>query len=313
MNKKTQEEVKNLEQMSIKFHDSLYRKKIDEETIVSILSTTSNLDRQIIRLFYKKKFPNLIQKDIQTQLSGDFGKLVLNLFDLPYEYDARELHRSLTSFSKDEKAIIEIIITRPRSHLTLVQKIYKKFYNVSLKNDILNLSDKTFSEFLITILASNRPSGLTIKPNDAYNIAKDIIKNGVKQYGKNVNLFKQVFVDRSREDLIMISRAFYDLYKKNLYDVIDNEISGTNKKLIKDILFGLITPAQWFAKKVYKAMKGAGTDEKTLNRVIVSRAEIDMEDIRDYYFRDRNTDLRNDIGGDCSGAYGEILINLSEK
>ena len=313
MNKKTQEEVKNLEQMSIKFHDSLYRKKIDEETIVSILSTTSNLDRQIIRLFYKKKFPNLIQKDIQTQLSGDFGKLVLNLFDLPYEYDARELHRSLTSFSKDEKAIIEIIITRPRSHLTLVQKIYKKFYNVSLKNDILNLSDKTFSEFLITILASNRPSGLTIKPNDAYNIAKDIIKNGVKQYGKNVNLFKQVFVDRSREDLIMISRAFYDLYKKNLYDVIDNEISGTNKKLIKDILFGLITPAQWFAKKVYKAMKGAGTDEKTLNRVIVSRAEIDMEDIRDYYFRDRNTDLRNDIDGDCSGSYGQLLMNLSEK
>ena len=313
MNKKTQEEVKNLEQMSIKFHDSLYRKKIDEETIVTILSTTSNLDRQIIRLFYKKKFPNLIQKDIQTQLSGDFGKLVLNLFDLPYEYDARELHRSLTSFSKDEKAIIEIIITRPRSHLTLVQKIYKKFYNVSLKNDILNLSDKTFSEFLITILASNRPSGLTLKPNDAYNIAKDIIKNGVKQYGKNVNLFKQLFVDRSREDLIMISRAFYDLYKKNLYDVIDNEISGTNKKLIKDILFGLITPAQWFAKKAYKAMKGAGTDEKTLNRVIVSRAEIDMEDIRDYYFRDRNTDLRNDIDGDCSGAYGQLLMNLSEK
>ena len=313
MNKKTQEEVKNLEQMSIKFHDSLYRKKIDEETIVSILSTTSNLDRQIIRLFYKKKFPNLIQKDIQTQLSGDFGKLVLNLFDLPYEYDARELHRSLTSFSKDEKAIIEIIITRPRSHLTLVQKIYKKFYNISLKNDILNLSDKTFSEFLITILASNRPSGLTIKPNDAYNIAKDIIKNGVKQYGKNVNLFKQVFVDRSREDLIMISRAFYDLYKKNLYDVIDNEISGTNKKLIKDILFGLITPAQWFAKKAYKAMKGAGTDDKTLIRVIVSRAEIDMEDIRDYYFRDRNTDLRNDIDGDCSGAYGQLLMNLSEK
>ena len=313
MNKKTQEEVKNLEQMSIKFHDSLYRKKIDEETIVTILSTTSNLDRQIIRLFYKKKFPNLIQKDIQTQLSGDFGKLVLNLFDLPYEYDARELHRSLTSFSKDEKAIIEIIITRPRSHLTLVQKIYKKFYNVSLKNDILNLSDKTFSEFLITILASNRPSGLTLKPNDAYNIAKDIIKNGIKQYGKNVNLFKQVFVDRSREDLIMISRAFYDLYKKNLYDVIDNEISGTNKKLIKDILFGLITPAQWFAKKAYKAMKGAGTDDKTLIRVIVSRAEIDMEDIRDYYFRDRNTDLRNDIDGDCSGAYGQLLMNLSEK
>ena len=64
MNNKTQEEVKNLEQMSIQFHDSLFSKKIDENTIVSILSNTSNFDRQIIRLFYKKKFPNLIQKDI---------------------------------------------------------------------------------------------------------------------------------------------------------------------------------------------------------------------------------------------------------
>ena len=313
MNKKTQEEVKNLELMSINFRVALFQKKVDEQTIINILSTTSNLDRQIIRLFYKKKFKNTIQQDIKEQLSSNLKNLVFNLFDLPYEYDARELHRSLTSFKKDEKTIIEIIITRPRSHLILVQKIYKKFYETSLKSDISNLSDKTFAEFITAIISKQRPSSQTIKINDAYNIAKDIIKNGVKQYGKNVNLFKEVFVDKSREDLILISRAFYELYKKTLYETVNKEISGTNKRLIKDILFGIITPAQWFAKKAYKAMKGPGTDTKTLFRVLISRAEVDMDDIRDYYFRDWNTDLRNDIDGDCSGAYGEILINLSEK
>ena len=313
MNQKTQEEVKNLETMSIQFHDALFSKKINEETIISILSTTSNLDRQIIRLFYRKKYSSPIQTDIKMQLSSDLRDLTIDLFDLPYEYDARELHRALTSLKTDVKTINEIIITRPRSHLILVQKIYKKFYNMALKNEILNLSDKNYSEFLITILASQRPMNPTIEINDAYNIAKDIIKNGVKQYGKNVNLFKQVFVDKSREDLILIARAFYDLYKKNLYDTVDKEISGKNQKLIKDILFGIITPAQWFAKKAYKAMKGVGTDDNTLFRVIISRAEIDMDEIRDYYFRDWNTDLRNDIDGDCSGAYGKILMNLSEK
>lgn len=313
MNKKTQEEVKNLELMSINFRVALFQKKVDEQTIINILSTTSNLDRQIIRLFYKKKFKNTIQQDIKEQLSSNLKNLVFNLFDLPYEYDARELHRSLTSFKKDEKTIIEIIITRPRSHLILVQKIYKKFYETSLKNDISNLNDKTFAEFITAIISTQRPSSQTIKINDAYNIAKDIIKNGVKQYGKNVNLFKEVFVDKSREDLILISRAFYELYKKTLYETINKEISGSNKRLIKDILFGIITPAQWFAKKAYKAMKGPGTDTKTLFRALISRAEVDMDDIRDYYFRDWNTDLRNDIDGDCSGAYGEILINLSEK
>ena len=313
MNQKTQEEVKNLETMSIQFHDAIFSKKINEKAIISILSTTPNLDRQIIRLFYRKKYSTPIQTDIKMQLSSDLRDLVLDLFDLPYEYDARELHRALTSLKTDTKTINEIIITRPRSHLILVQKIYKKFYNIALKNEILNLSDKNYSEFLITILASQRPTNPTIEINDAYNIAKDIIKNGVKQYGKNANLFKQVFVDKSREDLILISRAFYDLYKKNLYETVDKEISGKNKKLIKDILFGIITPAQWFAKKAYKAMKGAGTDDHTLLRVIISRAEIDMDEIRDYYFRDWNTDLRNDIDGDCSGAYGQILMNLSEK
>ena len=313
MNQKTPEQVKNLESMSIQFHDALFCKKLDEKTIISILSTTSNLDRQIIRLFYKKKYANPIQLDIKCQLSSDLRDLTIDLFDLPYEYDARELHRALTSSKKEEKTIIEIIITRPRSHIVLVQKNYKKFYNTSLKNDILNLNNKEFSEFLIALLSSQRPSTQTIEINEAYNIAKDIIKNGIKQYGINVDLFKKVFVDKSREDLILISRAFFDLYKKSLYESVDKEISGKNKMIIKDILFGLITPAQYFSKKAYKAMKGPGTDENTLFRVIISRTEIDMDDIREYYFRDWNTDLRNDIDGDCSGAFGQILMNLSQK
>ena len=313
MNQKTQEEVKNLETLSIQFHDAIFNKKINEDTLISILSTTSNLDRQIIRLFYRKKYSNPIQTDIQMQLSSDLRDLVLDMFDLPYEYDARELHRALTSLKTDVKTINEIIITRPRSHLILVQKIYKKFYSVALKNDVQNLSDKNYAEFIMAILASSRPKNQTLEINQAYDIAKSLIKNGIKQYGKNVNLFREVFIDKSRLDLILISRAFYDLYKKNLYDTIDKEVSGKNKKLIKDILFGIITPAQWFAKKAYKAMKGPGTDENTLFRIIISRAEIDMDEIREYYFRDWNTDLRNDIDGDCSGAYGKILMNLSEK
>ena len=314
MNQKTQEEVKHLETLSIEFHDAIFnKKKINEDSLISILSTTSNLDRQIIRLFYRKKYSSPIQTDIQMQLSSDLRDLVLDMFDLPYEYDARELHKALTSLKTDVKTINEIIITRPRSHLILVQKIYKKFYNVALKNDILNLIDKKYSEFIMAILASQRPMNQTIEINQGYNIAKDLVKNGIKQYGTNVKLFKEVFIDKSRSDLILISRAFFDLYKKNLYDTIDKEVSGKNKTLIKDILFGIITPAQWFAKKAYKAMKGPGTDDDTLTRVIVSRSEVDMEQIRDYYFREWNTDLRNDIDGDCSGAYGKILMNLSEK
>ena len=311
MNQKTPQELKQLENLSIQFHDALFRE--DEDKLYQILSTTTNLDRQIIRRYYKKMYNVPIQTDIKSKLSSSLQEITLDLFDLSYEFDARELHRALTSFMADDNTIIEIFATRPKSHLDLIQKIYKKFYKNSIRDDIRKLKSKEFSEFLLTILTVQRPTEQTISNNDAYNISKDIIKHGLKTYGTDVNLFKDVFLEKSREDLILISRAFFELYKKSLYDSIESEASGRNAKLLKGIFFGIITPAQWFAKKVFKSIDGLGTDEKTLNRVMVSRAEIDMDAIREYYFRDRKHDIKNDIHGDTSGTYRKLLINLSEK
>lgn len=311
MNQKTPQELKQLENLSNQFNDALFRE--DENKLYQILSTTTNLDRQIIRRYYKKMYNVPIQTDIKSKLSSSLQEITLDLFDLSYEFDARELHRALTSFMADDNTIIEIFATRPKSHLDLIQKIYKKFYKNSIRDDIRKLKSKEFSEFLLTILTVQRPTEQTISNNDAYNISKDIIKHGLKTYGTDVNLFKDVFLEKSREDLILISRAFFELYKKSLYDSIESEASGRNAKLLKGILFGIITPAQWFAKKIFKSIDGLGTDEKTLNRVMVSRAEIDMDAIREYYFRDRKTDVKNDIHGDTSGTYRKILINLSEK
>ena len=41
-------------------------------------------------------------------------------------------------------------------------------------------------------------------------------------------------------------------------------------------------PSQ-FAKVLYKSMKGAGTDDNSLMRVVVSRAEIDMVQIKEAF------------------------------
>ena len=38
--------------------------------------------------------------------------------------------------------------------------------------------------------------------------------------------------------------------------------------------------ASYFAEQLHKSMKGAGTDEDTLNRIMVSRCEKDMEEIK---------------------------------
>ena len=305
------EELKELENKSNIFHQALFDKNVDENNIVDILSNTTNEERQIIRSYYKKKYNHPIQNDINSQLTGKLREITIDMFDTPYEYDARELHTALNSFSNDDITVIEIFVSRPKSHLDIVDLAYKKFFKISLREDIQKQSSKEYSQFLLALMDFERPLEQTITGDEAYDSAKELIKNGLKVYGTDLNLFKKIFVEKSREDLILIARAYYELCKKSLYDAIESEVGGKNRKLLKGLLFAVITPAQWFAKKCCKTLQGQGGDNNTLVRILISRAEIDMYAIRDYYYMDTNNDIKNDIEDDS--AYGQILVNLSLK
>jgi hypothetical protein len=309
----TPEEINELEESSKQFHEALFGKTIDENIIVDILINTTNEERQIMRGCYKKAYNHPIQNDINSQLTGKLREITIDMFDTPYEYDARELHKALNSFTNDDNTIVEIFASRPKNHLEIVDLAYKKFFNISLREDVQKQGSKEYSQFLLSIMDIERPLEQTISGNDAYETAKELIKNGLKVYGTDVNLFKKVFVEKSREDLILISRAYNELNKKSLYDAIEAEVAGKNRKLLKGLLFAVITPAQWFAKKCSKAIKGLGGDNNTLFRVLISRAEIDMYAIRDYYFMEMNNELRSEIPEEDEGAYSRILINLSMK
>lgn len=58
------------------------------------------------------------------------------------------------------------------------------------------------------------------------------------------------------------------------------------------------------------AMAGLGTDEESLSRGIVTRAEIDLMKIRGEYLNMYKISLDNDVIGDTSGDYKDFLLTL---
>lgn len=309
----TNESLGELSTKASILNSSLFSKPVDEETIVNLLSETSNEERQIIRGFYKTLFSTNIQSDLnKSSLSKKLKTLCLDMFDTPPEYDARELYDSFHSLINDENTITEIFSSRPKKHFDNVDHAYEKFFGKSLRDELKEKKDD-YSDYLLAIMDTERPVEQTITGSEAYSNAQLLHDTGLKKFGKNVDLFKNVFLEKSREDLILIARAFFENYNKDLYDEIEDGLSGKMKKLLGGILYAVITPGEWFANKIHKAIRGISIDEKELNRALISRSEIDMFAIRDYYLLIYNLDLSTDIENNISGNYGQVLVNLSQK
>ena len=173
---------------------------------------------------------------------------------------------------------------------------------------------------------TERPLEQTLVKNEPFKIAEEIIKNGIKSYINDINMFKNTFVEKSRKDLILISRSYFELTKKCLYDDIIEENNGQNSKnndnneeniilnLIKNMLFVVITPAEFFACRCKEALNGPKKNINNLIRILITRREIDIKMIRDYYFTRNKSDIKNDIKNDVdlkdNKNVSNILINL---
>ena len=56
--------------------------------------------------------------------------------------------------------------------------------------------------------------------------------------------------------------------------------------------------------------KGSGTNKKILNRVIITRNEIDIPIIKQYYKVLYSRDILEDIKDDVSGDYRKLLVGM---
>ncbi|NWY61438.1 ANXA7 protein, partial [Chionis minor] len=66
----------------------------------------------------------------------------------------------------------------------------------------------------------------------------------------------------------------------------------------------------FFAERLYHSMKGAGTDDSTLIRIIVTRSEIDLVQIKQMFTQMYQKTLATMIASDTSGDYRRLLLAI---
>ena len=310
-----EELIKICSEKAVVLNDILNKKTLNYDEFFGFLMSTTNYERQIIAEEYKQKFSKTVFEEINAKISNkDTKNIVTLMFYNYYELDARIIHKALKEGKRNEKPIIEIFASRPSWFLQIVNDEYKRIYGITLKEELAQEKKSDFITFLQCILVTPRLKTNFIKnEKQAGDVVQDIISKGLKKYGTDVELFKNLFVKNSRDDLIYICREFkvMDKKKRNLYDAVDDTVPKTTKELIKAIIYAVVLPSHYFAHLLKKSIVGLGTDEETLNRVLVERQEIDMDFIRSYYKLETKRELVDDIKGDTSGVYQQITVKIA--
>ena len=283
----------------------------DENAIIKLVANRTNAQRQKIKLFYKSSYGRDLVEDLKKELSGNFEDAVIALFYDPVEYDCYLLRKAMKGLGTDEDTLIEIIATRPNWMIKAINKKYQEMYKKNLQKDVESETSGTFKRLLVSLLQGNRSENTHPNQEERTKNAKELYEAGEKNWGTDESMFNKIFCVRSPLEFAAICKAYHKLTGHTILQAIDKEFSGDSKKLLTAIVYAVISPSEFLATRVNKAVKGWGTNDNMLIRVLVTRDEIDMPQIKQYYKQLYGKDMLEDVKNDTSGDYKNLLIELA--
>jgi annexin A7/11 len=285
----------------------------NEEIIISITQNFTNEERVKLREDYKVNFGRDLLEDFSNNFKDEFLKTIIGVFQSPIEYDVELLHKSLDKFISDKHIITEVICFRSQRRLKLIRAKYQEKYGKDLIEDIKNKTSGDYQKIILNLLEDNRSKNKEPDLENCSKIADELYTAGEGKIGTDEDVFTNYFTTLSKEELLEVCKSYHRKHAKTMLDVLHNEFSGKEKKLLDNILYSLFAPSEYFARQINKAIKGFSTDNDKLIRCIITRYSIDMKRVKKYYKRIYQKELLDDVKNDVKGSYERILETLINK
>ena len=286
----------------------------DEVTLIRVTMSKSKRERQNLKLAYKTCFGRDLMEDLSKELSGNFKDTMLALYEDPIEYDAKCLYKAMKGLGTDEDTLIEIICSRPSWILKEVKAAFLKLYKKELEKWVESETSGDFRRILISLIQCNRSENTHPNEEQMKQEAHQLYNAGEGKWGTDESFFNKIFAMKSPAELFSINQWYTKLTGgKTLRKAVEKEFSGDIKKALLTILDAIICPSEYFARRVNKAVKGLGTNNSMLIRVLVSREEIDIPEMRVQYKAVIGKDMVEDIKDDTSGNYQRVLMQIASK
>ncbi|XP_055330874.1 annexin A13-like isoform X2 [Paramacrobiotus metropolitanus] len=282
------------------------------KVVMDILTSHNNGQRRSIVAAYHRLYNKELASTIKHELNimGHYEQALLALLLEPAEYDARELHHALSGPFTDHDTVIEILCSRNNKELLTISANYYTLYHKELESIIRHDTKGEFEHLLLALLSAHREENQAPDLELADKDADELYQAETTHWAGAESSFTRILSSRSYRQLLITFRQFEKLANEDIEEAIKKNMHGELRALMLSIVKFVKNRHEFFAECLYKSMKGLGTNDHKLIRIIVGRCEKDLGNIKAEFQKLYNKTLESFIEGDTSGNYKHILLAL---
>nr|XP_045611206.1 annexin A11-like isoform X2 [Procambarus clarkii] len=234
--------------------------------------------------------------------------------------DVDALRKAMKGVGTDEATIINILTSCTNDQRKGLQQAYNRAYEKDLTKDLKKELSGDFEDVIVALMT----------PEADY-LAQEL-HDACKH--KNGRVMVEILFTADNFLIKSIKSAYERLFSTSLEESLTKATSETFQALMQRVVeakrsdtvnedFGRVIANElyndvdclenryvFFAESLHKAMAGPGTKDQDLIRLVVSRCEVDLGNIKTEYHNLYDKLLENDIKADTSGDYRKVLLAL---
>ncbi|GFQ90817.1 annexin A3 [Trichonephila clavata] len=282
----------------------------DEKIIIDILTGHSNSQRQIIKKKYKTIYGRILNDDIKAELGGHFEDVCIALLTPLAEYIVDCLYYAIKGLRTDEKCIIEVLVSLESMDLRYVKTVFEEKYNQDLGDFLSSGLKGEIKSFVSMVTSKEREYYAEADEQLAEADAQRLVNASLSKSWKSEDFLLSLLITRSKLQLRATMAAYEKIAGHSFKEAIKAEFVGDIRYALLALVESIENRPAFFALQLHEALNGPKTDDTTLIRILVSRSEVDLADIYEWYHMKYDVDLCEAIYADTSGDYRTILLKL---